>query len=111
MQAMRKMLTPRVLRAATSAVAKKNVAPMLARFQSTLIDGKEKAEESRYIRAQEEARKAELRANLEKVLAMSDESEEKQSIIAELCEYQFYNNMSSNLFLRQNMDVVAEDTK
>ena len=87
MQAMRKILTPRVFRAATSVVAKKsNVAPVFARFQSTLIDGKEKAEESRYIRAQEEARKAELRANLEKVLAMSDESEEKQSIIAELCE-------------------------
>ena len=80
------MLSPRVLRAATSTVTKKSVAPVFARFQSSLIEGKEKAEESRYIRAQEEARKAELRANLEKVLAMSDESEEKQNIIAELCE-------------------------
>ena len=87
MQTMRKFLTPRVLRAATSAVTKKTiVAPVFARFQSSLIDGREKAEESRYIRVQEEARKEALRANLEKVLAMSDESEEKQSIIAELCE-------------------------
>ena len=88
MQALRKVVAPRgVLRAVTSSFNKAAVvAPLNVRFQSTLIDAKEKGDENRYFRAQEEARKAELRANLEKVLAMNDSDPEKQEIIEHLCE-------------------------
>ena len=80
MQALRKVVAPRgVLRAVTSSFK-------ATRFQSTLIDAKEKGDENRYFRAQEEAKKAELRANLEKVLAMNDADPEKQEIIEHLCE-------------------------
>jgi hypothetical protein len=47
---------------------------------------REKGEEARYIRQQEEARKAEIRAKLEKVLAMEEGSAEKQEIIDQLGE-------------------------
>ena len=83
MQGLVKLALP-VARAAT-----KNVAAAAARpadmCMSTLVE-REKGEEARYIRQREEARKAEIRAKLEKVLAMEEGSAEKQEIIDQLGE-------------------------
>lgn len=68
---------------AASAVKKVPTAAMMIRFQSTLMKG---GDEAQYIFQQEEKRKEQLRANLEKILAMYDENPEKQEIIEKLCE-------------------------
>lgn len=90
MQAIRKFSgVPRAALRAVAAAKKAPIAPiMTVRFQSTgtLLDGREKGDEARYIRQQEEARKSTIRANLEKILAMNDEDPEKQEIIEKLCE-------------------------
>jgi hypothetical protein len=87
MQAMRKFVgVPRGALRAVAAVKKAPTASMMVRFQSTILDGKERGDEARFIRQQEEARKASLRANLEKILAMHDDHPEKQEIIEKLCE-------------------------
>eukprot|EP00349_Pseudokeronopsis_sp_Brazil_P001054 CAMPEP_0202963030 /NCGR_PEP_ID=MMETSP1396-20130829/7032_1 /ASSEMBLY_ACC=CAM_ASM_000872 /TAXON_ID= /ORGANISM="Pseudokeronopsis sp., Strain Brazil" /LENGTH=333 /DNA_ID=CAMNT_0049683935 /DNA_START=39 /DNA_END=1040 /DNA_ORIENTATION=- len=51
-----------------------------ARSMSTILEGKERAEETRYIKAMEAARDAELRQNLEKILALEDGHEKKQEL-------------------------------
>ena len=87
MQTLRKVVAPRGLLRAVTSFSKSNVvAPLTVRFQSTLVNAKEKGDEDRYFRIHEEARKAEIRANLEKVLAMNDADPEKQEIIEHLCE-------------------------
>jgi hypothetical protein len=83
MQGLVKLALP-VARAATKNVAAAAARPA-AMCMSTLVE-REKGEEARYIRQQEEARKAEIRAKLEKVLAMEEGSAEKQEIIDQLGE-------------------------
>ena len=77
---------PRAAFRAVTAAKKAPTVSMMVRFQSTVLDGKERGDEARFIRQQEEDRKASLRANLEKILAMNDENPEKQEIIEKLCE-------------------------
>lgn len=48
---------------------------------SSIIDSKERGDESRYFREEEERKKAVIRANFEKVLAQSDGSEMKAEIL------------------------------
>ena len=59
----------------------KFTAPLVARNFSSL-EGKEKGEESRYFRQQEAARKAEMRAQLEKILA--DDKHDKNDDLVEI---------------------------
>ena len=84
MQGLRKFVVP--MMRATASVAAKKVAtarPAAVCVMSTLVE-REKGEEARFIRQHEEARKAEIRAKLEKVLAMEEGSAEKQEIIEQL---------------------------
>ena len=94
MQSVRKFgaRLPAVTRATAAVVAAKTPAvaarPAAVCMMSTLVE-REKGEEARYIRQQEEARKAEIRAKLEKVLAMEEGSAEKQEIIDQLGAFFF----------------------
>lgn len=56
-------------------------APMMTRSMSSIIEGKEHAEEARYIRNLEATRKAEIRANLERIMALEDSHEDKAAIV------------------------------
>jgi hypothetical protein len=57
-----------------------------ARSLSTLIDRKEMAEESRFIRAQEDKRNALLQARMEKIMAQEDTNAEKKELLGLLAE-------------------------
>lgn len=58
-------------------------APVAARAFSVnnILDSKEMAEETRYIRRMEARRQEELRANIERILSMEDSHEEKKKIV------------------------------
>lgn len=56
------------------------VRPAAASF-STLLDKKELAEETKYIRNLEARKQEEIRKNLEKILALEDSHHEKQQLI------------------------------
>jgi hypothetical protein len=62
-------------------VVRSSVVPKFAPRFSTLLDKKEGAEEARYIRDIENRRKEEIRANVERILAMEDSREEKQELV------------------------------
>lgn len=64
--------------------------PKFAPQFSTLLDKKEGAEEARYIRDIENRRKEEIRANVERILAMEDSHEEKQELVELLGKIFFY---------------------
>jgi len=48
---------------------------------STILEGKERAEETRYIKQVEAAREAEIRKNLERIMALEAGHEEKQELV------------------------------
>lgn len=56
---------------------------------STLLDKKELAEETKYIRSLEAKRQEEVRQNLEKILALDDSHADKQQLIGLLGELFF----------------------
>jgi hypothetical protein len=51
------------------------------RFMSTIIERKEMAEESRFIRSMEVKRQAELKQKMEKILALEDSHEDKKDLL------------------------------
>lgn len=53
---------------------------------STILDKKEQAEETKYIRSMEQRRQEEIRKNLERILALEDSAKEKQELHALLQE-------------------------
>ncbi len=57
------------------------------RLQSSIIDAKEHAEETRFIRSMEAKRQAELRAEMERILALEDNHDEKKGLVELLGEY------------------------
>lgn len=61
------------------------MAPKVSRPMSTILEGKERAEEARYIKQIEAAREAEIRKNLERILALEAGHEEKQELVELLC--------------------------
>lgn len=69
----------------------KTVAPRRAAVPSfsTLLDKKELAEETKYIRSLEAKRQEEVRQNLEKILALDDSHADKQQLIGLLGELFF----------------------
>ena len=54
--------------------------PAVSRM-STLIERKEHAEEARYIRSLEQRNKEELKANMERILALEDHHEDKMELL------------------------------
>lgn len=58
-----------------------------ARGMSTLLDAKEHAEEARFIRQMEARQNAEVRAKLEKILALEDHHEDKKELVELLGEW------------------------
>ncbi len=78
----------------TSATFLKNVKTVASRRTavpsfSTLLDKKELAEETKYIRSLEAKRQEEVRQNLEKILALDDSHADKQQLIGLLGEVLF----------------------
>jgi len=57
------------------------VAPKATRPMSTILDNKERAEESRYIKSMEAAREAEMRKNLERIMALEAHHDEKKELV------------------------------
>lgn len=82
MQSLRRFsTTPRaLLKAAVTARIPHQQTPIFRRFQTTLI-ARERSEEAVYFQALDEAKKAQIRANLEKMLASHEMSEDKQDIL------------------------------
>eukprot|EP01034_Spumella_vulgaris_P035330 gene35330-43563_t len=56
-------------------------APFVTRNFSSVIEKKEHADEARYIREVEARRKAEIRANMERILALEDSHDEKTHLV------------------------------
>jgi len=67
-------------------VMRNGVRAPVARYASTLLDSKEKGEEARYIRRAEAAKAEEIRANLERIMALEDSNNEKAQLV-ELLEH------------------------
>ena len=55
-------------------------AAFASRNFSTILEGRETAEETRYIRNLEAQKRAEMRANIERILALEDHAEEKKNL-------------------------------
>lgn len=79
----RRLFTPAVK--SVSRAVQKTTRPM-----SGLLDSKERAEEARYIKSLESAREAEIRKNLERILALEANHEEKQELVDLLCKKIYY---------------------
>ncbi len=62
-------------------------APVVNRSMSSLIERKEHADEAKYIRNIEAARKAEIRANLDRILALEDSHEDKSAVVELLGDF------------------------
>lgn len=62
-------------------VAKGGMRTPAVRNMSTLLEGREKTDEARYIRRAEEERAAELRRNLERIMALEDSHAEKAQLV------------------------------
>lgn len=62
-------------------VAKSSMRAPVARNMSTLLEGREKTDEARYIRKAEEERAAEVRKNLERIMALEDSHVEKAQLV------------------------------
>jgi hypothetical protein len=73
------MLARRLIAPAVKSVS--HMAPKVSRPMSTILENKERAEETRYIKAVETAREAEMRKNLERILALEASHEEKQELV------------------------------
>ena len=78
MQALRRSFTPVAARLAANVA--KPVVKFTPRFMTTLSE-KGQSEEAKYFREQDDAKKAAIRAELERVLALDDNSEEKKEVI------------------------------
>ena len=63
-----------------------NKKAFVSRGMSTILDSKEHAEESRFIRQIEAKQQAEVRAKLEAILALEDHHEEKKELVGLLGE-------------------------
>jgi hypothetical protein len=77
MSAIRKVAFQGVRNAARSGFK----APVFTRNMSSIIEKKEHADEARYIREIENRRKEEIRANMERILALEDSHEEKTNLV------------------------------
>jgi len=55
--------------------------PVAARAFSSLLDKKGVAEETKYIRSLEARKQAEIRENLERILALEDHHDEKKELV------------------------------
>ncbi len=62
-------------------------APVMARQFSSVMDLKERGDETKYIRDIEHRRKEEMRANLERIMALEDTHEEKAGLVELLGEF------------------------
>lgn len=91
------MLARRLLAPAAKTVSR--VAPKASRSMSTILEGKERAEETRYIKQVEAAREAEIRKNLERIMALEAGHEEKQELVELLCTFLAF--VSTSLFLHK----------
>lgn len=84
------MLSRNILRTSAALLrnAPKNVkvAPVAVQSFSTILEKKELAEETKYIRQLEERRREEIRHNLERILALEDSSKEKQDLVGLLAK-------------------------
>ncbi len=60
--------------------------PVASRAFSSILEKKELAEETKFIRSLEAKKQAEVRANLERILALEDHHEEKQELVKILGE-------------------------
>lgn len=90
------MLARRFVAPVMKRVVRSAAMPKFAPRFSTLLDKKEGAEEARYIRDIENRRKEEIRANVERILAMEDSHEEKQELV-ELLGKRFFNKFRPNI--------------
>jgi hypothetical protein len=72
--------------AALLKTASKNMKPVAVQSFSSLLDQKEHAEETKYIRRQEERRKEEIRSKLDAILAQEEHSKERQHLVGLLGE-------------------------
>jgi hypothetical protein len=82
MQVLRKVVARSGVRSAIN--LSKPLAPQFVRFQSSILVEKEKGDEARYFRDQEMDRQKTVRANMERILALDDESEEKKELMTKL---------------------------
>ena len=82
-------------------------AAFASRNFSTILEGREVAEDTRYIRNLEAQKKAEMRANIERILALEEGHEEKKVLtellgMFDLCVFFYWNiivNMISLIML------------
>lgn len=82
MQVLRKTVARSGLRSALNLA--KPLAPQFVRFQSSIIIEKEKGDEARYFRDQEADRAKAVRANMERILALDDDSSEKKELMTKM---------------------------
>ncbi len=76
-------------------------APAMTRCMSSVIERKEHADEARYIREIESRRQAEIRANLERIMALDDSHEDK-AVLVDLLGKNFHDvtgEISLHLFI------------
>lgn len=62
-------------------VTKGGMRTPVVRNMSTLLEGREKTDEARYIRSAEQARAEEIRKNLERIMALEDSHQEKAQLV------------------------------
>lgn len=75
------MLARRFVAPAARKIASGKVMPKLAPQFSTLLEKKEAGEETRFIKQLEAQREAEIRQNLERIMALEHDHEEKQKLV------------------------------
>jgi hypothetical protein len=105
MSAIRKIAFQGVRNAARSGFK----APFVTRNMSSVIEKKEHADEARYIREIENRRKEEIRANLERIMALEDSHEEKTNLVGLLGIFLFHFIISMSSIVTIN--IVAEKKK
>jgi hypothetical protein len=86
MQVLRKVVARSGVRSVIN--LSKPLAPQFVRFSSIIVE-KEKGDEARYFRNQEVDRQKTVRANMERILAQDDESEEKKELMTKLGNMNF----------------------
>lgn len=84
-------------------------APVMTRCMSSVIERKEQAEEARYIRDIEARKSAEIRANLERIMALDDSNQEKAAIVDLLGNlvflfYNFFKSTCGLIFQRRRLN-------
>lgn len=80
MSALRKVLSRAVLQGTKMSVSAVKGPSREVRQFSTLLEGKERSDEARYIRNLESQRQAEIRAKVEQILALEDGHHEKEAL-------------------------------